>query len=229
MRIDNTEAYYRENAADLGWGPETARLDPERVELLTRYVIGPRVLDVACGSGIYTDYLASKGYDVWGIDLVGEFIEKAKKCRKGTFLQGEAERLPFADGEFDTVLLFDILEHVDDVALLREAKRVASKRIIVNVPRKVDRELELGGLAFGHYVDKSHLREYTTESIQMLGQQLGLTLEYHEEINALSPKDLFKILFRGNRLVKRVMSVLAILMLRSAYFYTNIIAVFKKY
>lgn len=127
MRVTETEKYYRENSAELGWGPEIAKLDSERLRMLDRHVAGPKILDVACGSGIYTDYLAKRGFDAWGIDLVADFIEKAKTTKQGTYLQGEADRLPFADGEFDTVLLFDILEHVDDAVLLREAKRVASK------------------------------------------------------------------------------------------------------
>jgi 2-polyprenyl-3-methyl-5-hydroxy-6-metoxy-1,4-benzoquinol methylase len=227
MRVTDTEKYYRENSADLGWGVEVARLDPERVELLNRYVVGPRVLDVACGSGIYTDYLASRGYDAWGIDLVGEFILKAKESKKGTYLQGEADRLPFADGEFDTVLLFDILEHGDDAAILKEAKRVASKRVVVNVPRKVDKELERTGIVFGHYVDKSHLREYTEERIRLLGQECDLELIFIQGVNEFNPIDIFKALFSGSQFARKVVKVVIMMTLRKRSYPTNIFAVFK--
>src|SRR6185503_20035959 len=40
-------------------------------------------LDLACGSGRHSIYLASKGYEVTGIDLSDELIEKAKEHETG--------------------------------------------------------------------------------------------------------------------------------------------------
>jgi len=52
-----------------------------------------------------------------------------------TFVRGDAHHLPFRDGAFDTVILDHILEHVVEPELtLSEAKRVAGKKIIVNLP-----------------------------------------------------------------------------------------------
>jgi SAM-dependent methyltransferase len=228
MRVSDAEKYYREHSIELGWGAEVARLDPERVELLNRYLVGPRVLDVACASGIYTDYLSSRGYDAWGIDLVDDFIQKAKETRKGNFLQGEADRLPCADGEFDTVLLFDILEHGDDVAILKEAKRVASKRILVNVPRKVDTELQRTGIVFSHYIDKSHIREYTEESIRSLGRECALDMIHLQGSSHFNPLDVYKAIFSGNTFLKRVIKVMLMMFLRCRYYPTGFFAVFDR-
>ena len=228
MRVSDAEKYYRENSADLGWGTDVARLDSERVELLNRFVSGPRVLDVACGSGIYTDYLASRGYDATGIDLVAEFIEKASESKRGSYLQGEAERLPFVAGEFETVLLFDILEHGDDVAILREASRVASKRILVNVPRKIDWELERTGLIFRHYIDKSHLREYTEERIRTLARDSGLTITYLHGSSHFVSLDVYKALFSGNKFVKKVIKTIIMLFLKSNYYPAGFFCVLEK-
>lgn len=50
-------------------------------------------------------------------------------------VRGDAHRLPFRDGSFDTVCLGDILEHVaDDVQVLREAVRVARVRVVATTP-----------------------------------------------------------------------------------------------
>jgi len=45
--------------------------------------------------------------------------------------------LPFEDGSFDTVLLMEIIEHLPEqqaFELIAEAKRVATKRVIVSTP-----------------------------------------------------------------------------------------------
>ena len=227
MRIDDVKTYYRNNSVELGWGADVARLDPERVALLGRHVIGPKVLDVGCGSGIYTDYLAAKGYDAWGLDLVEEFVEKAQQQKKGTYILSQSDKLPFADGEFDTVLLFDILEHVDDTALMREAGRVASQRILINVPTKVDRALEERGIVYGHYVDKSHIREYTSESVLNLGRDCGLNLLFQEGVNPINWLEVFRITFSGNSFVKKLIKTLVKASMKSRYSPAGIFAVFE--
>lgn len=45
--------------------------------------VGARFLDLACGSGRHSVYLASQGYEVTGIDLSEELIEKARKSERG--------------------------------------------------------------------------------------------------------------------------------------------------
>jgi len=228
MLDSDLEKYYREHSSEFGWGTDVARLDPERVELLNRHIVGNRVLDVACGSGIYTEYLASRGYDAWGVDLVSDFIEKAKETRKGNYIQGEAGNLPFADNEFDSVLLFDIMEHVDDVALLREAKRVASQRILMNVPRKVDKTLEDTGLVFRHYIDKTHLREYTAEDIHRIARECNMTVVHLAEVNAIDPFFVQYSLFTGSKLFKRIVKILTRFLLEKNFYPTGYFAVLAK-
>jgi len=38
-----------------------------------------KILDLACGYGRHSIYLASKGYNVTGIDIISEFIDKAQR------------------------------------------------------------------------------------------------------------------------------------------------------
>lgn len=47
-------------------------------------------------------------------------------------VQCDGVRLPFAPSSFDTVVLLDVLHHTEDPAqMLREAKRVTKKRLVV--------------------------------------------------------------------------------------------------
>jgi SAM-dependent methyltransferase len=70
---------------------------------------GDRVLDVAAGSGNAAIPAARTGASVVACDLTPELLEAGQReaARLGVRLRwqpGDAEDLPFADGEFDTVL-----------------------------------------------------------------------------------------------------------------------------
>jgi ubiquinone/menaquinone biosynthesis C-methylase UbiE len=70
---------------------------------------GWRVLDVACGNGNATLAAARAGTTAVGIDYVPALIESARERAvaeglDAQFHLGDAEALPFADGEFDAVL-----------------------------------------------------------------------------------------------------------------------------
>lgn len=62
------------------------------------------VLDVACGTGDMCVELARRCYTVTGVDISEEMLAVARqKTASATFHLGNAEALPFADGEFDAV------------------------------------------------------------------------------------------------------------------------------
>jgi SAM-dependent methyltransferase len=68
---------------------------------------GHRVLDVACGTGNLAVPAAQHGAQVTGIDIAPPLLEQARAQARGLsvdFLEGDAEKLPFADESFDVVM-----------------------------------------------------------------------------------------------------------------------------
>lgn len=68
-----------------------------------------RVLDVGCGTGVVAITAARTGATVSAIDLTPPLLERARENARIAevsidFREGDAEELPFADGEFDAVL-----------------------------------------------------------------------------------------------------------------------------
>jgi ubiquinone/menaquinone biosynthesis C-methylase UbiE len=98
--------------------------------MITRSIVGKSVLDVGCGRGYLVREL-SKNYKVSGCDI---FLDKDLKAG---FRVARVEKLPYKDGEFDTVICSQVLEHVVDInQAIGELRRVAKKRLIVVVPKQ---------------------------------------------------------------------------------------------
>src|SRR6201995_4402144 len=69
---------------------------------------GCQLLDVACGSGQVPLWAARDGVNVTGVDLAPNLVQRANarahaEGLKARFLEGDAESLPFEDGDFDVV------------------------------------------------------------------------------------------------------------------------------
>jgi 2-polyprenyl-3-methyl-5-hydroxy-6-metoxy-1,4-benzoquinol methylase len=100
------------------------------------------VLDVGCGEGVLTAEWAERLGDgrIVGIDLDNPKlrVEWERRARPNLeFRVEEATRLSFADGEFDMACAIEVLEHVPEPeATLAEMARVASKHLLVSVPRE---------------------------------------------------------------------------------------------
>lgn len=92
----------------------------------------PRLLDVGCGSGYYSEVFSTllpDGVDYTGVDYSEAMIERARaRYPAASFEVADATRLPYADGTFDIVFNGVSLMHIIDYqAAIREAARVAAR------------------------------------------------------------------------------------------------------
>jgi demethylmenaquinone methyltransferase/2-methoxy-6-polyprenyl-1,4-benzoquinol methylase len=95
---------------------------------------GDRVLDVATGTGLVARALVGRyGCSVVGLDQSAEMLAGAREAlarrpelaARIELLEGQAERLPFGDAEFDHLTFTYLLRYVDDPgATLAELARV---------------------------------------------------------------------------------------------------------
>jgi len=104
---------------------------PTRAQLsldIFKPYFGKTVLDVGAGgsANIFREHLGSryKAVDV-----------SDSRNQPDYFVDLEKERLPFKDGEFETVLCFDNLEHLENChELMDDLIRVSSKYVIISLP-----------------------------------------------------------------------------------------------
>ncbi|MBN1383301.1 MAG: methyltransferase domain-containing protein [Elusimicrobia bacterium] len=101
-----------------------------------------KVLENGCGEGsLFTRYLADNSEHVTASDVLEERIEQAKKITYGreniSFTVADAQKLPFDDACFDTVVCTQVLEHIkNDRLAVSEIGRVLKEngRLILSVP-----------------------------------------------------------------------------------------------
>ncbi|MBI2268237.1 MAG: class I SAM-dependent methyltransferase [Candidatus Blackburnbacteria bacterium] len=91
-----------------------------------------KVLDVGCGTGVVSEYLASHfNVTITGCDINNHLSRDIKFVK-----MAYKDKLPLPKNSFDTAMLNDVLHHVewdDQERLLREALRVSKKVLLFEV------------------------------------------------------------------------------------------------
>ncbi len=84
------------------------------------------LLDIGCGSGIFSDLAHSNGISVTGIDACEKLIKHATQRNSNIrFLEGDMEELPFNNRSFDVVCGFNSFQYAGNIKnAFVEAKRV---------------------------------------------------------------------------------------------------------
>jgi cyclopropane fatty-acyl-phospholipid synthase-like methyltransferase len=109
------------------------------------------ILDLGCGSGRHTVYLARQGFSVYSLDNSPRGIELTHQWLADEGLQADlalgsmTQRLPYADAFFDAVVSVQVIHH-------------ATLATIIGIVHEIFRVLKTGGLVF---VTVTMLRHYT--------------------------------------------------------------------
>jgi ubiquinone/menaquinone biosynthesis C-methylase UbiE len=99
--------------------------DPElaaRVWELLKVGSQTNVLDVACGTGLVSQWFHKRVAQVVGVDITPAMFDQAKD-RLDDFKVGPGESLPVSDNEFDLVICRQGTQFMDDEAAVKEMFR----------------------------------------------------------------------------------------------------------
>jgi SAM-dependent methyltransferase len=104
---------------------EFANDGPARQTVLRLLDDGPgRLLDVGCGSGAHTAAFAEHGWDVVGVDISEDLLDRARS-RGIDVINADAALLPFPNESFDAVVsMWTHTDVADFGAVVREVARV---------------------------------------------------------------------------------------------------------
>ena len=141
-RLDRLQEWRRAT-----WDGSPASDDRQKVadDLATEFFKFARVpetgalLEIGCGSAELRRFVPRRRY--WGLDpLIGTpgAPEPGRRNPGDVFVRGVGERLPLADGGFDTVLVCETLDHsLDPSQVIREARRVLKDGGVLAVMQSV--------------------------------------------------------------------------------------------
>jgi O-antigen biosynthesis protein len=167
-------------------GADYGRLRHDAKIALLREPVG-RVLDVGCAEGVNADALRARGAThLAGIELDPAFAAAARE-RYDEVVEGSApEDLAWTAQSFDTVLAYDVLEHLVDP--WRAAKRLAELvrpggQLHISLPNARAKKLWWPLIARGTFayepegiMDVTHLRFFARRDAERLVEAAGLTV-----------------------------------------------------
>jgi len=150
-------------------------------ELRLRKGRGKRLLDIGCNWGRWSIAAARLGYQVTGIDPSLGAVMAARRVSANLgldikFVVGDARFSPFAEGSFDTVFSYSVLQHLDNPDLELCLKEVS-------------RLLHRGGL-----------------SVIQMANKFGIRSIYHQAKKKLSTSSAFEVKYRKPSELKAMFS-----------------------
>jgi SAM-dependent methyltransferase len=143
------------------------------------------ILDIGCATCELYVYLRKNGWNgnYYGIDIKRypgyDYPDGAH------LIIGDPMEMEFPP--VDTIVLYNILEHVDDPVGLLEKALDSSKNVLINIPKRNEELWEYGVVEF-HQLDKTHKNcGFSTEEVYKLCDIAGGRLVDYEEFIEIKP------------------------------------------
>jgi O-antigen biosynthesis protein len=158
-----------------------------RYFIASEYVKDKNVLDIACGTGYGSRFLADYAKKVTGIDIAKESIDYAQRNFSHpniTYKLGSVAEILLPDHSIDVIVSCETIEHVDEqiqTDALKEFKRVLKPDgiLIISTPSKDSREYDIN--------NEYHIKEfYTDEFVNFLKNQFKYVTYAGQDVRVTS-------------------------------------------
>jgi len=132
-------------------------------------------LDIGCGEGRFCRMMRDAGTTATGLDPIPAMLDAARaQDSDGTYVEGYAETLPFADASFDLVISYLTLIDIDDaqaaIAEMARVLRPGGRILVANLT-----SFTTSGAAMGRRICKE-----TGTEIRPLGRYLEVHRDQYE-------------------------------------------------
>jgi SAM-dependent methyltransferase len=164
---------------------------------MARYhFVAPQVrgvtLDIGCGRGYGFDIIQRPSSTQVGVDISYDFLRAARAREVDRPLAlASGDLLPFVDQAFDSIISFEVIEHIeDDVTFLRDLRRLARHDALIAISTP-NRLVSSGDRA--EPLNRFHVREYIADEFgRLLRQEFSTVVIYgqHERSGITSTNNL---------------------------------------
>ena len=140
------------------WG-DSGEILRQRIDWMVDQARGPRILDVGCSEGVLEILSARKGFNVTGVDINAEALAFARDLlarepeevrSRVRFVHGDLAQARLLDDRFDTLVMGELLEHLEDPQELLDRSLDLIRpdgRVIITTP-------------FGYHPDEDHRQTF---------------------------------------------------------------------
>ena len=151
---------------------------------------GGKLLDVGCAAGYFLEVAASKGYDVFGVEVSKYATDHVDESLRPRVFTGVLEDARFPIDFFDAITMWDVLEHLPNpLDALREAHRVLQKggKLIVETVNVSCINAKLLGPRWPLYRPPFHLFYFSVSTLTELLRKSGFEVAKVEPMQTYSP------------------------------------------
>ena len=167
----NPDGAHRDRVAQvyfgmIKWG-DSGEVLRQRIDWMVDQARGPRILDLGCSEGVLEILLARKGFNVTGVDINAEALAFARDLlarepeevrSRVRFVHGDLAQARLLDDRFDTLVMGEILEHLEDPQTLLNRSLDLIRpdgRVIITTP-------------FGYHPHDDHWQTFCLSNFMML-------------------------------------------------------------
>ena len=143
-----------------------------------------RLLDIGCGVGDFLRVVKESGWEVAGIEP-SEHAKSIALKRLGFLPLDPSEANSFADGSFDVITMWHVLEHVDDLhAQLATLHRLLKPggRLVIAVPNYQSYDAQYYQQAWAAWDVPRHLNHFNAAFLQAAFQNYGFEIIDHQAL-----------------------------------------------
>jgi ubiquinone/menaquinone biosynthesis C-methylase UbiE len=146
-------------------GPPQKHSSQKMLGLVQKHA-GKRILDIGCGHGVNCIELNHRGFQCVGIEANDQYARETQKYVEAYHMR--AEKLDFPDKSFDTVIMLEVLEHLEDpYKALEEIVRVTRKNLILSVPNLEPLETCVEyNVIMHHFFEVTHVNFFTKPMLE---------------------------------------------------------------
>lgn len=182
------------------WGEHIHRYE-EAAKLISKQQ--SNVLDIACGSGFGSNFLATLRHNVVGGDISESAIEECNNKYKATNLIYQVVnglKVPFQDEHFDAVVSFETIEHTKEfMTMLNEFRRIVKSEgvVIISTPNFIVNSPK------GYIVNPYHAQEWEYHELKQILEKVFNRVEIYGQ--KYSRYDNRKLSFKIGNLFEKLM------------------------